>query len=31
MTEVFDAEAMNAFNKSIIDEFRSNSGKVGGP
>jgi deazaflavin-dependent oxidoreductase (nitroreductase family) len=31
MTEVPDAEAMKAFNKSIIDEFRSNGGKVGGP
>jgi deazaflavin-dependent oxidoreductase (nitroreductase family) len=31
MTEVPDAETMNAFNKSIIDEFRSNGGKVGGP
>ena len=31
MTEVPDAEAMKAFNKSIVDEFRSNGGKVGGP
>jgi deazaflavin-dependent oxidoreductase (nitroreductase family) len=31
MTEVPDAEAMKAFNKSIIYEFRSNGGKVGGP
>ena len=31
MTEVPDAETMKAFNKSIIDEFRSNGGKVGGP
>jgi deazaflavin-dependent oxidoreductase (nitroreductase family) len=31
MTEVPDAEAMKAFNTSIIDEFRSNGGKVGGP
>lgn len=31
MTEQFpDAETVNAFNKSIIDEFRSNEGKVGG-
>jgi deazaflavin-dependent oxidoreductase (nitroreductase family) len=25
-----DAETVNAFNKSIIDEFRANAGKVGG-
>jgi deazaflavin-dependent oxidoreductase (nitroreductase family) len=31
MTEVPDAETMNAFNKSIVDEFRANGGKVGGP
>jgi deazaflavin-dependent oxidoreductase (nitroreductase family) len=31
MTEVPDAETMKAFNKSIIDEFRANDGKVGGP
>ena len=31
MTEVPDAETMKAFNKSIVDEFRSNGGKVGGP
>jgi len=31
MTEVPDAETMKAFNKSIIDEFRTNGGKVGGP
>lgn len=31
MTEVPDAETMKAFNKSIIDEFRANGGKVGGP
>jgi deazaflavin-dependent oxidoreductase (nitroreductase family) len=31
MTEVPDAETMKAFNKNIIDEFRSNGGKVGGP
>jgi deazaflavin-dependent oxidoreductase (nitroreductase family) len=31
MTEVPDAEAMKAFNKNIVDEFRSNGGKVGGP
>ena len=31
MTQVPDAEMMKAFNKSIVDEFRSNGGKVGGP
>ncbi|HET7666026.1 MAG TPA: nitroreductase family deazaflavin-dependent oxidoreductase [Mycobacterium sp.] len=31
MTEIPDAETMKAFNKSIIDEFRTNGGKVGGP
>lgn len=31
MTEIPDAETMKAFNKSIVDEFRSNGGKVGGP
>jgi deazaflavin-dependent oxidoreductase (nitroreductase family) len=31
MTEVPDAEAMKAFDKSIVDEFRANGGKVGGP
>src|SRR3954467_8528941 len=31
MTEVPDAETMKAFNNSIVDEFRSNGGKVGGP
>lgn len=30
MTEIPDAETMKAFNKAIIDEFRSNGGKVGG-
>jgi deazaflavin-dependent oxidoreductase (nitroreductase family) len=31
MTEQFpDAETVNAFNKSIIDEFRANDGKVSG-
>jgi deazaflavin-dependent oxidoreductase (nitroreductase family) len=31
MTEQFpDTETINAFNKSIVDEFRSNDGKVGG-
>lgn len=31
MTEIPDAEAMKAFNSSIVDEFRANDGKVGGP
>jgi deazaflavin-dependent oxidoreductase (nitroreductase family) len=31
VTEVPDAETMKAFNKNIVDEFRSNGGKVGGP
>ena len=31
MTDVPDAETMKAFNKSIVDEFRANGGKVGGP
>ena len=31
MTEIPDAETMKAFNKSIVDEFRTNGGKVGGP
>jgi deazaflavin-dependent oxidoreductase (nitroreductase family) len=26
-----DAETMKAFNKNIVDEFRTNGGKVGGP
>ncbi|ORA08470.1 nitroreductase family deazaflavin-dependent oxidoreductase [Mycobacterium arosiense] len=30
MTQIPDAETVNAFNKSIIDEFRANDGKVGG-
>jgi deazaflavin-dependent oxidoreductase (nitroreductase family) len=30
VTEVPDAETINAFNTSIIDEFRANGGKVGG-
>jgi deazaflavin-dependent oxidoreductase (nitroreductase family) len=30
MTEIPDAATVNAFNKSIIDEFRANEGKVGG-
>lgn len=28
--EVPDTDTINAFNKSIIDEFRANGGKVGG-
>jgi deazaflavin-dependent oxidoreductase (nitroreductase family) len=31
MTEVPDAETMRAFNNNIVDEFRANGGKVGGP
>ena len=31
MTELPDAETIKAFNKSIVDEFRANDGKVGGP
>ncbi|HTI73378.1 MAG TPA: nitroreductase family deazaflavin-dependent oxidoreductase [Mycobacterium sp.] len=31
MTEIPDAETMKAFNNSIVDEFRTNGGKVGGP
>jgi len=31
MTEVPDTETMKAFNTSIVDEFRTNGGKVGGP
>jgi deazaflavin-dependent oxidoreductase (nitroreductase family) len=31
MTEIPDAETMWAFNKTIVDEFRTNGGKVGGP
>lgn len=30
MSETPDAETVNAFNKSIIDEFRANDGKFGG-
>jgi deazaflavin-dependent oxidoreductase (nitroreductase family) len=30
MTEIPDTETINAFNKSIIDEFRANGGKVTG-
>ena len=30
MTEVPDAATINAFNTSIIDEFRANGGKVAG-
>ena len=31
MTDIPDADAMKAFNKNIVDEFRANGGKVGGP
>ena len=31
MTEIPDAEAMKAFNNSIVEEFRANGGVVGGP
>ena len=31
MTEIPDAETMKAFNANIVDEFRANGGKVGGP
>ena len=31
MTEMPDAETMKAFNASVVDEFRANGGKVGGP
>jgi deazaflavin-dependent oxidoreductase (nitroreductase family) len=30
MTDMPDTETINAFNASIIDEFRANAGKVGG-
>lgn len=30
MTQMPDTETINAFNKSIIDEFHANEGKVGG-
>jgi deazaflavin-dependent oxidoreductase (nitroreductase family) len=31
MTDIPDAETMKAFNTSIVEEFRANGGKVGGP
>jgi deazaflavin-dependent oxidoreductase (nitroreductase family) len=31
MTDFTDKATLNAFNKNIIDEFRANGGKVGGP
>ncbi|HJT93518.1 MAG TPA: nitroreductase family deazaflavin-dependent oxidoreductase [Mycobacterium sp.] len=31
MTEVPDADTMKAFNQNIVEEFRANGGKVGGP
>ncbi len=30
MTDIPDTETINAFNQSIIDEFRANNGKVAG-
>ena len=30
MTDIPDANSMKEFNKSIVDEFRANEGKVGG-
>ena len=30
MTDIPDTETINAFNKSIVDEFRANGGTVGG-
>ena len=30
MSQIPDAETMKAFNKSIVDEFRANDGKVSG-
>lgn len=29
--QIPDAATINAFNKTVIDEFRANGGKVGGP
>jgi len=31
MTEVPDPETLKTFNQNVIDEFRANGGKVGGP
>lgn len=31
MTQVPDAETMKAFNENIVDQFRTNGGKVGAP
>jgi deazaflavin-dependent oxidoreductase (nitroreductase family) len=31
VTETPEVDAMKAFNTSIVDEFRANGGKVGGP
>ena len=31
MTEIPDAESMRAFNADIVEDFRANGGKVGGP
>jgi deazaflavin-dependent oxidoreductase (nitroreductase family) len=30
MTDTFDADAMQAFNKNLVEEFRANGGTVGG-
>ncbi len=30
MTDTFDADAMQEFNKNLVEEFRANGGKVGG-
>lgn len=31
MTRVPDAETLKTFNKNVVEEFRTNGGKVGGP
>ena len=31
MTDIFNADAMQEFNKNLVEEFRANGGKVGGP
>jgi hypothetical protein len=31
MTEIPDPNSMKVFNENIVDEFRANGGKVGGP
>ena len=30
MSQAFDADSLKAFNQGIVEEFRSNGGKVGG-